>query len=267
MKKKIPAMTPEVILFDLDDTLIVEKTSAEAAFREVSGHVRDKYGVDPLMFQSSVRMNARKVWYSLPAHPYCKKIGISSWEGLWAEFKGEHKMLRSLASYKDYYRFTSWYNTLLEFKINDKDFAIRLSEMFCSERRKRHVLFPETASVLENLYAEYPLGLVTNGAPDLQRTKINGAGLDKYFRHIIISGEVNVGKPDRRIFEIALKMFGVREESTIMVGDSIDTDIAGAAASGIKTVWLKRDSSTCEEHAIRPGYIISDLSGLVPLFK
>jgi putative hydrolase of the HAD superfamily len=260
-------MTPEVILFDLDDTLIVEKASAEAAFMAVSEHARDRYGVDPLMFQSSVRRNARKVWYSLPAHPYCKKIGISSWEGLWAEFKGEHKMLRSLASYKDYYRFTSWYNTLLEFNINDKDFAGRLSELFCNERRKIHVLFPETASVLENLYAEYPLGLVTNGAPDLQRTKINGAGLDRYFRHITISGEVNVGKPDRRIFEIALKMFGVRGESTIMVGDSIDTDIAGAAASGIKTVWLKRNSSTCGEHAIKPDYIISDLNELAPLFK
>ncbi len=260
-------MTPEVVLFDLDDTLIVEKASAEAAFREVSEHARDKYGVDPLMFQSSVRRNARKVWYSLPAHPYCKKIGISSWEGLWAEFKGEHKMLRLLASYKDYYRFTSWYNTLLEFNINDKDFAVRLSEMFCSERRKRHVLYPETASVLDNLYAEYPLGLVTNGAPDLQRTKISGAGLDRYFRHIIISGEVNAGKPDRRIFEIALDRFGAGRENAVMVGDTIDKDIAGAAASGIRTVWLQRDSGTCEEHTINPDYIISDLNELAPLFK
>jgi putative hydrolase of the HAD superfamily len=260
-------MTPEIVLFDLDDTLIIEKASAEAAFTVVSGHVSNKYGIDPLMFQSSARRNARKVWYSLPAHPYCKRIGISSWEGLWAEFEGDHKMLRSLASYKDYYRFTSWYNTLLEFNINDKDFAGRLSELFCSERRKRHVLFPETVSVLENLYAEYHLGLVTNGAPDLQRTKINGAGLERYFRHIIISGEVNVGKPDRKIFEIALKMFGARGENTVMVGDSPDKDIAGAAASGIKTVWLKRDSGTCEEHAIKPDFIIGDLNELIPLLK
>jgi putative hydrolase of the HAD superfamily len=260
-------MKNTVILFDLDDTLIVEKASAEAAFRSVSEYASEKYGVNPSIFQASVRKNARKVWYSLPTHPYCKKIGISSWEGLWANFSGKHKMLRLLASYKDHYRLTSWHNTLLEFNINDRDFAGRLSEMFCSERRKRHVLFPETSSVLESLSAQYVMGLVTNGAPDLQRTKIKGGGLGKYFRHIIISGEVDTGKPDRKIFEIALDRFGAGRESAVMVGDTIDTDIAGAAASGIKTVWLKRDSGISQEQTIKPDYIISDLSRLVTLFE
>jgi putative hydrolase of the HAD superfamily len=259
-------MTPEVVLFDLDDTLIIEKASAEAAFTEVSKYTQEKYNVNPDRFQESVRKNARKLWYELPAHPYCKKIGISSWEGLWANFTGEHKMLQLLASYKDYYQFASWYNTLLEFNIDDKDFAHKISDLFRQERRKRHILFPETAGVLEHLSSGYQLGLITNGAPDLQWEKINGSGLGKYFEHIIISGEVNCGKPGKQIFKIALNKFGAWKESVIMVGDSIDTDIAGAAASGIRSVWLNRNNNIPCEHTIKPDYIIKNLKKLASLF-
>lgn len=67
-------MNPEVILFDLDDTLMIEKASAEATFIEVSKYVLKRYGINPGKFHESVRKNARKLWYELPAHPYCKKI-------------------------------------------------------------------------------------------------------------------------------------------------------------------------------------------------
>jgi len=259
-------MTPEVLLFDLDDTLIIEKASAEAAFIEVSKYTHKKYGVNPDLFQESIRKNARKLWYGLPAHPYCKKIGISSWEGLWANFTGDHEMLQLLASYKDYYQFTSWYNTLLEFNIEDKDFAAKISGLFRQERRKRHILFPETSEVLEYLSSGYQLGLITNGAPDIQWEKISGGRLSKYFKHIIISGEVNFGKPDEHIFKIALNRFGAAKESAVMIGDSIDTDIAGAGVSGIKSVWLNRNNNIHHELITTPDYIIKNLKELVSLF-
>ena len=260
-------MTPEVLLFDLDDTLMIEEASAEAAFNEVSKYAYEKYGVNPGKFHESIRKNARKLWHELPAHPFCQKIGISSWEGLWANFTGDHEMLQLLASYKDYYQFESWNNSLLEFNIDNKDFAVKLSEMFRQERRKRHITFPETHRVLEDLSSEYQLGLITNGAPDLQWEKINGGRLNKYFNHIIISGEVNIGKPDKQIFEIALNKFGTGKERAIMIGDSIDTDIAGARASRIKSVWLKRNNNTQYEYTTEPDYIIKNLKELVLLFK
>lgn len=258
-------MIPEVILFDLDDTLIVEKASAEATFIEVSKYALKRYGINPDKFHESVRKNARKLWYELPSHPYCKKIGISSWEGLWANFIGDHEMLELLASKKNFYQFTSWYNSLKEFDIEDKDFAHMLSEMFRRNRRKRHLLFPETIEVLENLSSEYKLGLITNGTPDLQWEKINGGKLKKYFKHIIISGEVNFGKPDKQIFKIALNKFKVKKEAAIMVGDSIDRDIEGAKLSGIKSVWLNRNNNK-QEFTARPDYIIKNLRELILLF-
>ena len=92
--------------------------------------------------------------------------------------------------------------------------------------------------MLDHLVSEFQLGIITNGAPDLQWEKINGGNLKKYFKHIIISGEVNYGKPDKQIFNVALNKFQVNKESVIMIGDSIDSDIEGAKASGIKVSKL-----------------------------
>jgi putative hydrolase of the HAD superfamily len=73
------------------------------------------------------------------------------------------------------------------------------------------------------------------------------------------------GKPDKQIFEIALNKFGAGKESVIMIGNSIDTDIAGAGASGIKTVWLNRNNNIHCEHTIKPDYIIKNLKELASL--
>ena len=96
-----------VLLFDLDDTLILEEESAQAAFLEASKTLTE-YDIAPEEFATTVRQKAREIWRSLPTHPYCRQIQISSWEGLWAEFLGDHASLRKLRSLKDKYRFQSW---------------------------------------------------------------------------------------------------------------------------------------------------------------
>ncbi len=73
------------------------------------------------------------------------------------------------------------------------------------------------------------------------------------------------GKPDKQIFEIALNKFGAGKESAIMIGDSIDTDIAGAGASGIRSVWLNRNNNIPCEHTAKPDYIIKNLKELASL--
>lgn len=260
-------MDPDVILFDLDETLMLEKTSAEKAFIKVSEYVHEKYKINPDKFQSLIRINARKLWYKLPTHPYCMKIGISSWEGLWAEFTGEHEMLKLLAEHKDYYQLMPWHITLQEFDIDNKGFAAELSEMFIKERRKMHVLFPETKNVLDKICNQYQLGIITNGSPDLQRRKINGGKLNGYFDHIIISGEVDYGKPDIQIFKIAVDKFGADNEKVLMVGDSTDNDIGGAGACGIKTAWLNRTDKDENMLSAEPDFIIKDLNDLLPILN
>ena len=112
-----------------------------------------------------------------------------------------------------------------------------------SERRARHVLFSDVENALTNLGEIYQLVLVTNGAPDLQREKIQGAKLERYFDNILISGEIGIGKPDSRIFKLALESLAASPSQTVMVGDSLTRDIFGAKHAGLKGIWLNRSGS------------------------
>ena len=47
-----------------------------------------------------------------------------------------------------------------------------------------------------------------------------------------------IGKPHPPMFEIALEQLGTDAAATLMIGDRLDTDIAGAKALGLPTVLL-----------------------------
>ena len=82
------------------------------------------------------------------------------------------------------------------------------------------------------------MALITNGLSSIQRGKIDRFGLDLFFDCIIIEEEFGVGKPDPRVFQYALDQLAVQPWETMMVGDNLETDIAGAQSLGIYTVWV-----------------------------
>ena len=84
------------ILFDLDDTLVVEFASAEASFLATCEHAHEQHGIDPKALHQAVRYHAQQLWRSSATITYCRTIGISSWEGLWARFLGNDPNLKSL---------------------------------------------------------------------------------------------------------------------------------------------------------------------------
>ena len=100
--------------------------------------------------------------------------------------------------------------------------------------------FTDAAPLLQALQGRYRLAVLTNGAPAHQREKLHGSGLATYFEAVVVSGEVGVGKPDPRIFAAALAALAVAPSATVMVGDSIERDIVGAQAAGLRAVWLNR---------------------------
>jgi len=53
---------------------------------------------------------------------------------------------------------------------------------------------------------------------------------------IVISEEVDIEKPDKRVFQVALDELGVEAENAVMVGNRIDADIVGANRIGMKRV-------------------------------
>jgi putative hydrolase of the HAD superfamily len=257
-------MVIEAILFDFDDTLVVEEASAEEAFLAACEPARDEYGIDAVDLCKAVRENARRIWQAAPTIPYCRRIGISSWEGLWARFLGNEPDLEALRKWAPTYRREAWSSGLANFGVDDPAFAEKLANLFPQERRLRHIMFPETESVLKNVAGAYRLGIITNGASDLQREKIEGSGLDGYFSSITISGNVGVGKPDLKIFQAALDGLEVQAENVIMVGNSLKRDIAGAQQAGIKAIWVNRSGAPCHKD-VKPDAEVSTLSALPDL--
>ncbi|GJM74400.1 hypothetical protein HMSSN036_66160 [Paenibacillus macerans] len=53
---------------------------------------------------------------------------------------------------------------------------------------------------------------------------------------------MSIGKPHAWLYELAMRKYGVVSAECVMVGDNLDTDIAGAEQAGMKTVWVRRSS-------------------------
>ena len=249
-------MAIKSILFDLDDTLVVEGASADAAFLVTCECAHEKYGVDPEALHQSVRYHARELWRASATITYCRAIGISSWEGLWARFLGSDPNLKKLHTWAPTYRREAWFRALTDHGVKDLSFAKQLSDVFLSERRERHVVFSDVEDSLTNLREVYRLALVTNGVPDLQREKIQSTNLAQHFDTILISGEVGVGKPDCRIFKLALT---TSPSEAVMVGDSLTRDILGAQHAGLKGIWLNRSGNNAASQ-VTPDAQITNLS-------
>ena len=99
-------------------------------------------------------------------------------------------------------------------------------------------LLPDADVVVRQLAAKYPLTIISNGFGEVQYYKIAHSGLQDLFTHLLISEEVGINKPQPEIFRIALERNGVTADEAVMIGDSYNSDIAGAKAAGIDQIWI-----------------------------
>ncbi|MFD9692542.1 HAD family hydrolase [Kitasatospora sp. NPDC059088] len=87
--------------------------------------------------------------------------------------------------------------------------------------------------------AGWTVGVLTNGATDIQRAKLTAAGILNHVDTVCISEEAGARKPDPEAFRVAASRCGFEPPADAwMVGDNPVTDIAGASAAGLRTVWI-----------------------------
>jgi len=247
------------IVFDLDDTLLVEVAAAEAAFLETARLAADRYGIDAQALAMAVREQARPLWYASPAREYCLRIGVSSWEGLWARYEGDDPDLKVLRDWAPTYRLGAWSAALDQLQIQDSALALALAEEFPTRRRQHHHLYSDVLPVLRSLHRRFRLGIVTNGLSCLQREKIQGVGIAPLFDTIAVSGDLGIGKPHPAIFHAVLDPLGVRPHQALMVGNGLKTDIVGAQATGMRAVLIDRGDPHGKDETIIPDAVIHDL--------
>jgi len=113
------------------------------------------------------------------------------------------------------------------------------------------------------------IGIVSNGRSAKQWEKIIRLGLQHFFHTVAISEEVGFEKPDPKIFEVALKELGVKPEEAVYVGDTPETDVLGANASGLISVRLvkRKHKEPRLDKTMRPKVTIRKISELLSLLS
>lgn len=260
------------VLFDLDNTLLLEDEATDRALRTAAQLAEVRLGAPADRLAMAAARAARELFRAAPVFAYADAIGVSSGEVLWGEFAGATPGLRALHAFAPGFRVQVWTAALDGLGIG-RDAAgslpRELAHAFVRARTAGQLVDPAGAEVLELLGARYRLALVTNGAPQVQRAKLAGTALASRFAAIVVSGDLGVGKPDPAPVRAALQALGVAPEEAAMVGDSRARDVAAARAAGAYAIWLdrgtKEGAARSRERQPRPDARISDLRELPAL--
>lgn len=136
-----------------------------------------------------------------------------------------------------------------------------------SEFHKSTELMDGAIDILEELKnKQIKLGLITNGSTKSQNLKIDQVRIRGYFDNIIVSDEVQIKKPDKRIFELATEKLGVEPGCCLYVGDHPVNDVKGAIDAGLRAVWFK-GFMDWDETIEKPKNIIKELRELMDIFE
>ena len=147
--------------------------------------------------------------------------------------------------------------------------GLEVTEQLCLEMSDKFLDFCSTKpGVVEGAYElmdylkekGYRMHMTSNGFHEVQYKKLAACGLRDYFDNIILSEDAGANKPSQAFFEYAFSQTGARPETTLMIGDNMQTDIQGAMAAGIDALLFNRweyDIKSGDPEA--PTYLVSKL--------
>jgi HAD superfamily hydrolase (TIGR01549 family) len=133
---------------------------------------------------------------------------------------------------------------------------------FCEEFSKYVRIDPDAEAALRALFGKYKLGIVSNFAiPECVLKLLKAARIDWFFDVVVVSGAVNKRKPSPEIFRRTLRILDVSAAEAVFVGDTIDADIEGSKAVGMRAIYIERRSQKNSEKFC-PDQTIKSLSEL-----
>lgn len=114
-----------------------------------------------------------------------------------------------------------------------------LYDSFNLDYGKRVVMLPGAIETVRELKRRgYILGMITNGVSELQNMKLDTAGIRDLFDVCVVSGDFGFSKPDRRIFNAAMKEAGVLPNEAVYIGDHPVNDVEGALGAGMNVIRM-----------------------------
>jgi putative hydrolase of the HAD superfamily len=146
--------------------------------------------------------------------------------------------------------------------------GLDVTEEYCLEMSDRFLDFCSSKSgVVEGAHElmdylrqrGYRMHMCSNGFHEVQYKKLQACGLKDYFDTIILSEDAGFNKPSPQFFDYAFLQSGAIRETTLMIGDNLQTDILGALASGIDALLFNRWEVDVNEIPQRPTFVVSSL--------
>ena len=170
-------------------------------------------------------------------------LGIVDFDGFYSTYSAHNHRLwdRYTKGFikQEELRWKRVYLSLLDFKVANEPLAKQMSQAYLEILPNKKHLFPYTIEILEYLkQKEYKMHLITNGFESVQFKKIKNSGLQDYFIEVITSEASNSLKPQKEIFEYALKNANATVEKSIMIGDNESADIQGGINMGMDTIFV-----------------------------
>ena len=187
--------------------------------------------------------NSRETIQELYTTHRLAELGIVDFDGFYSTYSAHNHRLwdRYTKGFikQEELRWKRVYLSLLDFKVANELLAKEMSQAYLEILPNKKHLFPYTIEILDYLkQKEYKMHLITNGFESVQFKKIKNSGLADYFIEVITSEASNSLKPQKEIFEYALKNAKASVEKSMMIGDNEFADIQGGINMGMDTVFV-----------------------------
>ncbi len=154
---------------------------------------------------------------------------------------------------------------LAELGAEDNGKSQEISDRYFIELGRQKFLLDGALEVCRELAVRYPLYIITNGNTAIQESRFRGCGLESFIREVFISEKLGVSKPSAAYFACVKEAVGDSDSAHyLVVGDSLTSDIDGAAAAGMDAVWLDH-SGNGDTRGREIPYIIKDIRELPAL--
>ena len=213
--------------FDLDDTIL----DFHAAEHRAVSLTLEHFGVKPTESMCAL--------YS--------KLNLEQWKRL---EKGE--ITRAEVKINRFARFFEQTGLDVVPEQAAKFYETRLSEGY--------FFMPHALELIQSLYGKYRLYIVTNGTARVQEGRIADAGIAKYFDGIFISELIGADKPSQAFFDACIENIpDFCKEKTVLIGDSLSSDIHGGKAAGLYSVWYNPRHEELPQGVQAPDDVIDDL--------
>ena len=236
---------PRAMLIDMDDTILSAYGRPEIAWNTVAAEFADEFApLSPQQVALAILDSGRQFWATAEA----------AWRLKLAEAR--HVVVRD-----GFAALAAAGHRALPI-----DLAVRLADRLTAYRDEEMFMFPGAHDAIDALKAHgVKLALVTNGAAEIQRAKVERFELTHRFDHIQIEGEHGFGKPEERAYRHAMQALGVTASETWMIGDNLEWEVEVPQRLGIYAIWIDvHGEGLPADTPIRPDRIIRSLTELLP---